>query len=1114
MADNLFPVSFAQQRLWFLDQLDPGNPAYNLARVIRMTGALNVSALESAIKALVSRHDALRTVFVSLDGAPRQSVLPQASIELSVIDLRQMPNDERQGEALRIAAEEAQKSFDLTTGPLLRITLIQLAHEEHVLVLCMHHIITDGWSMSIFFHELATFYEAFVEKQTPELPELTVGYRDFVRWQNEYVSGELLKQQLDYWRKKLQGAEATLELPTDHPRAAVQTENGASEYFFLPVQTTEKLKRLSQSEGATLFMALLAAFQALLWRYTSQDTIHIGTPVAGRNDVELENLIGFFVNTLVLRADFSGDPSFRELLQQSRSAALEAYANQDVPFEKLVEALNPQRTLSHTPLFQVMLILQNAPKQKLELQGLVLEELEFDSGIAKFDLTLELFEQEGLHCTFEYNSDLFENPTIKQMVRHFETLVDACIQNPDTKISALQLLSKQERKNILVDWNHTTAGYPNELTIHSAFEQQVARTPEAIAFLCDERHLTYRELNKRANRLANYLIRKGTKPGELVGISIEPSLAMVVGLLGILKAGAAYVPLDGSEPEQRLALMLEDSRIGSIVTQHEQKNPLPASKARLVLLDKEKAAIDQESAENPCLPLHPTDLAYVIYTSGSTGTPKGVEGTHRAVLNRFAWMWNAYPFRPEDTCCQKTAISFIDSIWEIFGPLLQGIRNVIISRDSLLDPEQFISQLAKYKVSRIVLVPSLLRALLDHCSDLAAKLPNLTLWSVSGETLTNDIARQFSSALPEATLLNIYGSSEVAADVTYHEVQKQSEEIKALSSVPIGRPISNVQIYILDRNLSPVPLGVRGEIHVGGVCLARGYWNKPEATNEKFIRNPFGEGDSSRLYKTGDFGRFLRDGTIEYLGRTDNQIKIRGMRVELGEVESVLRSFPLVRDTAVVFHGNQNILAAYVVSSDGTAPVASQLRRFAQSKLPEHMVPSHYAVLDSMPTLPSGKIDRKALQFLELAQSGSEYTYVAPRTSIEETLTQIWSEVLKVKRVSVEDNFFEIGGHSLLAVQVISRIRKILEVEVSVRSIFEQPLISGLAEQVSKAKAAGLKAHRPIMTRQTSTESRDILIAHLDKLSPEEIRALLDQVSNKKTSAQDREVDVEDRTTH
>jgi amino acid adenylation domain-containing protein len=1100
-VENLFPTSFAQQRLWFLDQLDPGNAAYNLARVIRIVGALDVSALTAAIQALVCRHDGLRTVFTSINDEPFQSVLPALAVDLPIIDLSALSEGDSSKKALQVAGEEARKPFDLTSGPLLRVTLVQLGREEHILVLVMHHIITDGWSMSVFFRELADLYEGFVNGRTPELPALTVRYSDFAQWQREYVRGELLTDQIDYWKKKLQGSGSALDLSTDHPRAAIQSGRGASERFFLNEETTEELKRLGRSEDATLFMTLLAAFQTLLWRYTSQATVLVGAPVAGRNEVELEALIGFFVNTLILRADFSDDPSVQELLRQVRSTALEGYAHQDVPFQKLVEELKPERTLSRTPLFQAMLILQNAPRQKLELQGLVLEEIEFESGIAKFDLTLEVIESEGLHCTLEYNTDLFDSAAIKRMIGHFETLIGGFIQHPDLRVSALQLLTEREREQILVDWNNTAADYPKDVGIHTAFEQQAARTPQGVAFLYEGNHLTYQQLNERANRLAHYLIHEGVTPGDLVGISIERSLEVAVGLLGILKAGAAYVPIDPSEPKQRLALMLEDSKVGIIVSQNNLNNRLPQHRARLLFLDTEKAAIDEQSAMNPCVPLSPGDLAYVIYTSGSTGTPKGVEGTHRASMNRFAWMWNAYPFCPGETCCQKTALSFIDSVWEIFGPLLRGIRNVIIPKEALLDPEQFVHLLAEYEVSRIVLVPSLLRVLLDHFSNLGAEVPKLKLWSASGEVLTAGLARRFLSAFTEATLLNIYGCSEVAADVTWHEIEKISENRRTYS-IPIGRPVSNTQIYILDSYLNPVPIGVRGEIHVGGVCLARGYWNKPDTTAERFISNPFEHGASTRLYKTGDFGRFLPDGTIEYLGRADNQLKIRGFRIELGEVESVLRSHPMVREAVVIVQGEQQKLVAYVVPSDGPVPVVADLRRFAQSKLPEHMVPTNYAVVESLQVLPSGKVDRQAVPALDLTGSESDSTYVAPRTEIEETLANIWCDLLEVQRIGIEDNFFELGGHSLLAIRTISRIRKIFDVEVSVRSIFEEPIIARLAETVAKAKATGRKASTPILTRRTATDNKATLIAQLEKLSPDEVRALLDDVNAKKSSAQ------------
>jgi amino acid adenylation domain-containing protein len=1111
MPDNLFPTSFAQQRLWFLDQIEPGNVVYNLPRIFRMTGKVDLGAFSSAINALVVRQDALRTVFLSLDGEPRQSILPAMDVDLPVIDLSHLPEKRREDEALRIATEEAGKPFSLTTGPLLRLKLIRLAAEEHILVLVMHHIVTDGWSMSIFFRELAAQYQALTIGSPPDLPELAIHFRDFANWQNQEDNRALLQPQVNYWNKKLAGATTVLDIPTDHPHPAVQTAKGGSEHFFIDENATEKLKCICQSEGATLFMVLLAAFQAFLWRYTAQETILVGTPVAGRNELELENLIGFFVNTLVLRADLSGEMTFRDLLKQARATSIEGFANQDVPFERLVEELKPERSMAHSPLFQVMLIFQNAPKQKLKLRDLIMEELEFDSGIAKFDLTLEIIEQDGLHCTLEYNSDLFERTTIQRMIGHFENLIGDFIQNPDTKISALNVLTKQEREQILVEWNDTFSDYPEALTIHTAFEQVVARVPESAALVHDGKSLTYRQLNDRSNRLAHYLIQKNVKPGSLVGISIDPSLEMTIAILAVLKAGAAYVPLDPSEPEQRLTLMLEDSNVSTIITRHDMQNKLPENEARIVFLDREKTAIVECSPLNVSLTIPSTDLAYVIYTSGSTGAPKGVEGTHRASMNRFAWMWNAYPFHASETCCQKTALSFIDSVWEIFGPLLQGIRTVIVPRETLLEPQQFIDLLFEWNVSRLVLVPSLLRMLLDQFPNLATALPKLNLWSVSGEVLSSELVHRFQEALPDATLLNIYGSSEIAGDVTWHELRKPALDKDNSYSAPIGMPISNTQIYILDRFLGPVPVGVRGEIHVGGANLARGYWNKPEATAERFITNPFDQNSATRLYKTGDFGRFLPDGVIEYLGRADSQVKIRGMRVELEEVESVLRSHPLVSESAVVVTNEKTTLAAYVVGAEGQAPVAAQLRRFAHSKLPEHMVPSHYIVVESLPVLPSGKINRKQLQSRDLPSSASEDAYKAPRTEIEETLAKIWSEVLKIKRVGVEDNFFELGGHSLLAVQVISRVRRTLDVEISVRSIFEEPIIASLAEKVVKAKADGLKAHPPIITKAAPAGNREMLMAQLDKLSPEEIRALLDHLSGNKPAKSTDEVDGADR---
>ncbi|TMQ00720.1 MAG: amino acid adenylation domain-containing protein, partial [Verrucomicrobia bacterium] len=1007
--------------------------------------------------------------------------------------LRQLSPADRDKEALRIAREETRKPFDLQSGPLLRVRLIRLDHEEHFLLLVMHHIVTDGWSMDILFREMADLYESMTEGRTCELPPLTSRYRDYGRWQRELVSGELLASHIDYWKKRtLHGIEPVLELPTDRPRPPVSSGRGATEHVVIDDETARKLEQLGRNENATLFMTLLAVFQTLLWRYSYQDSIVVGTPVAGRNEVQLESLVGFFVNTLLMRADFSGNPSFRELLRQLRSTALDAYAHQDLPFEKLVEEFKPERTLSRTPLFQVMLILQNFPRRKLELKGLTLEELEFDTEAAKFDLTLEVIESDGLDCAFEYNTDIFNRATIQRLIGHFKMLVEGVIQNPDEQISALPLLTTSERKQILEDWNNTAADYPKDLCIHTDFERQAERTPERIAFVDGATVITYRELNERANRLAHYLVSRGIRRGDVLGVSIERSVELMIGLLGILKAGAAYVPLDSSEPQQRLAAMVADSGVETVLTAYDSGWRVPGSRVRVLALDAEKQALEKQSTANPDVPMSSVDLAYLIYTSGSTGTPKGVEGTHQASINRFAWMWNAWPFSAEDVCCQKTALSFVDSVWEIFGPLLRGVPNVIVPGHVVLNPVELVQLLAQHKVTRIVVVPSLVRMLLDRIHNLAAELPELRMWTVSGETLTPDLAKRFRISFPHAKLLNIYGSSEVAADVTWHEVG----EADPAWSVPIGKPISNTQIYILDRYLNPVPIGVRGEIHVGGVCLARGYWKHPENTVERFIANPFDGGDSPRFYKTGDLARYWPGGVIEYLGRADSQVKIRGMRVELGEIESTLRSHPDVRDAAVIVHGDGQKLIAYLTASNGRVAVAAELRRFVRSRLPEHMVPSNYGVLQTLPVLPSGKIDRRALASMEVTRPQLALSaYTVPRNDVERSLASIFSEVLKVQPVGREDNFFDLGGHSLLAVQVVSRIRRVLDVEVSVRAIFEQPAVAGLAETVEEATREGRRPNQRILSRDAGKDDRELLLARLNGLSTDEVRTLLDQLA-------------------
>jgi len=1097
MSEQVFPTSFGQQRLWFLDQVTPGTAAYNLARSFRLTGSLDKEALATALLTIVSRHEPLRTRFVLAEDEARQVVAPALKFDITVSDISELLSEQREKAALRIACEEASKPFDLSTGPLLRARLVRLDTEEHILVLVIHHIIADGWSMNLLFHEMGELYAGFVTGREPQLPRLDLQYSDYARWQRASLSGDLLAAGIEYWKKKLQGAETVLNLPTDHPHPAAHTGHGKSIHFELKSEISKSLKALAQSENATLFMALLSVFQVLLGRYANQDNVLIGTPTAGRSDVELESLIGFFVNTLILRADLDPDSSFRQVLRQARTNTLEALSHQETPFEKLVEALDPDRNLNRNPLFQVMFILQNAPKQEVKLPGLVMQEIEFESGIAKFDLTLEVVDLGNLYCTLEYDSDLYEESTIRRMAGHFTKLVETVVAAPDEKISKLSLLTKEEAQQFL-EWNNTGCEYPRELCVHAAFEEQVEFTPDKTAIIDQGKQLSYRELNELANRLARRLVRMGVRPGALVGISLNRSIEMVVALVGILKTGAAYVPLDPAYPEWRLDFMVEDSQVDVIVTTPEFAGLWQKHRVNPLAFDVESLSVGGEDADNLSLPLSSDDRMYVIYTSGSTGSPKGVEGTHRACMNRFSWMWNAYPFLDGETCCQKTFLGFVDSIWEIFGPLLRGIPSVILPDEAVIDPQHLVQLLSHYEVTRIVLVPSLLRVILEGVEDIQNKLPKLELWTCSGEVLPAALANRFRRALPKATLLNIYGSSEVAADVTCHEMRGNNQG----GFVSIGRPISNVQIFMLDRHLNQAPVGVPGEIHVGGDCLAKGYFRQPELTSERFITHQFEQGKSISLFKTGDLGRYLSNGEIEYLGRTDNQVKIHGIRVELGEIEAVLASQPKVHEAIVVLANSsqQQRLIAYVRIRAGLHPDVDELRRFMRSRVPDYMVPVDYFVVDNFPLLPSGKVDRKALALQTSVRPIGDCDYVAPQTLTQKQIAIMWTKLLGVERAGITDNFFELGGHSLMVMQVVARIRKEFEVEVPIRSLFEDPTIMGLAKEVEEAKDKGVKASAPISRFLLAQNNHDQLRLQVEKMSREELEEMLRQVLKERSA--------------
>jgi len=1036
-------VSYAQERLWFLDRLESGNPAHNISVACRLEGSLSVTALERGINEIVRRHEALRTTFATVDGHPVQIIAPNLTLSLLVEDLRKLPETERGAEAQRLLTEEIRRPFDLAQGPLLRTILLWLDDEEHALLLTMHRIVSDDRSIRVFNRELVALYEAFYTGKPSPLPELPIQYADFTVWQRQWLQGEVLEGQLSYWREQLGGDLPVLELPTDRLRPATQTFQGAHHSFVLSSDLTDALKASSCQEGVTLFMTLLAAFKTLLYRYTGQEDVVVGSPIANRNRSEIEGLIGFFVNTLALRTDLSGNPTFRELLGRVREVTLGAHARQDLPFEKLVQDLQPERDLSRTPLFQVMFTFQNAPAEALALPGLTVNPLEIETETAQFDLTLSMEETgQGLKGVVKYNTDLFDAATIERMIGHFRILLEGAVVNSEQRLWELPLLTEAERHQLLVAWNDTEADYPKDKCIHQLFEEQMVRTPGAVAVVFEGERLTYAELNRRANQLAHCLQKLGVGPEVLVGICVERSLETVVGLLGILKAGGAYVPLDPVYPEERLAFMLEDAQVPVLLTQQRLVEGLPEHEASVVCLDMDCEAIAGESEDNLASGVIADNLAYVIYTSGSTGRPKGVAIAHRSTVALLHWAEEV--FRAEDLAAvlASTSICFDLSVFELFVPLSRGGK-VILTENALQLP----NLPAAEEVTLINTVPSAITELLRAGGDLPASVRTVNL---AGEVLRTQLVQRIYQQDTIQRVFDLYGPSE---DTTYSTFALRS----ASGPYTIGRPIANTQVYLLDANLRPVPVGVPGELHIGGAGLARGYLNRPELTAESFIPNPFSYGSGARLCKTGDLARYLPDGNIEFLGRIDHQVKIRGFRIELGEIEAVLGQHPDVRETAVLAREDKpgdKRLVAYVVPRDVQVPAIIELRRFLKEKLPDYMVPSAFVPLDALPLTPNGKVDRRALPVPDMARPEQEEAYVAPRTPAQEVLAGIWAEVLKLEQVGIHDDFFDLGGHSLLATQVISRVRDTFQLRLSLRNFFDGPTVADLAEIIETVRWA------------------------------------------------------------
>ncbi|RKH28704.1 amino acid adenylation domain-containing protein [Corallococcus sp. CA041A] len=1045
-ASKQAPLSFAQERMWFLDKWSPGSAAFHMPTAVRLTGTVDTDALRRALALLVERHDTLRTTFQEREGGGAQVIASTGEVPLEVMDLQGLPVTEREAEAQRRVVTLAQQPFSLEQGPLLRAVLMLLGNGEQVLLVDQHHIVSDGWSMGVLVHELAVLYRACLEGQPSPLKPLPLQYADWAAWQKEWLQGAELERQLTYWKNRL-NPNALLELPQDKPRPALMSSKGERQVMHLSPALTQALKALGQREGRTLFVTLLSAFNVLLSRYTGQDDIVVGTPIAGRPRAEVEGLIGLFVNMLALRSDLSGKPTFKELLNRVHESTLDAYAHQDIPFERLVDALKPERHLSHSPIFQVMFVLQNAPMPALEAPGLVMEAKPVDTGTTKYDLSLLLVDlPQGLRVIAEYSTDLFERSTAERLLGHYLTLLEGIVAQPDVPISRLPLLPDAERQRVMKDWNDTAVTHPKDATLTSLIEAQVARTPDAVALEFEGSRLTYRELDTRANQLAHALRKHGVGPEVRVGLCVERSLEMVVGLLGTLKAGGAYVPLDPGYPQERLGWMLEDARPPVLLVQERLLARLPASDAKVVKLDTGWEEIAREPTTAPAPTATPDSLAYIIFTSGSTGRPKGAMNAHGPVVNRLLWMQSAYQLTPRDVVLQKTPFSFDVSVWEFFWPLMTGAKLVVAKPGGHQDPSYLKSLIASASVTTLHFVPSMLQAFLDEPG--VAECTSLKRVVCSGEALPLELKELCLCTLPGAGLHNLYGPTEAAVDVTFHACQANDGR----RSVPIGRPVDNTQIRILDAEFQPVPQGAAGELYIGGVQVGRGYLARPSLTAERFIPDPYATVPGARMYRTGDVARWLPDGEIEYLGRADFQVKIRGLRIELGEIESSLEKHSTVRQAVVLAREDrpgQKRLVAYVTGKDAK-PEGAALRTYLLERLPEYMVPSNIVVLERMPLSPNGKADRKALPAPGSGGADPSRPFVAPGTAIEQQIAQAWKDLLHVEQVGLDDPFFELGGNSLLALQLHRRLTAELGVTLALTDLFQYPTVRALAARLSR----------------------------------------------------------------
>jgi amino acid adenylation domain-containing protein len=1046
------PLSWAQKRLWFLDRLQPGSDFYNVVLACELFGDLNVPALEWSLRQIIHRHGALRTRFVVEGDDPMQKIETSIEFHLQVFDLANSANKDKEGldsrrkRAEEIVTQEAAKPFDLGTAPLLRGVLIRLQEREYILELTIHHIVVDEWSMGVLQQEMALLYAAYLQGRESPLKEMPVQYADFALWQTRWFQGEVFLRQLEYWKKQLAGMPDLLEMPTDRPRSAMTRHGGSTEAVTVDREYWEKMKWFSQQEGASVFMTLLAIYQVLLLRYTGQTDFGVGTPVTNRNDVRMEGVVGFCVNTLIIRADLKGNPTFREALGRVKKTTLEAFDHQDLPLERLVEELSPERRVSGSPLFQVMFTFIAGKAMPLELPGLQMRPIGTGATASKYDLTLMAVEDEKNSLALNYDTALFEPETIQRMFHHYGQLLAAAVTQPELRISDLNILTEDETRQLLVEWNRTESAYKQKC-VHELFEEQVRRSAEAVAVECKGQKLTYAELNRRANQLAHYLRRVGVGPEVPVGICMKRSLEMVIGLMGILKAGGAFVALDPRYPAERLKLMVEDSAIALLVTQSGLLEQLPGS-AKVICIDKDKDSdeIARESGEDLGLALDPQNLAYVIYTSGSTGRPRGVAIQHGSAHGLLQWAREVFSREELEGVLASTSICFDLSVFELFVPLSWGGKTIVV-RDALslaeIGPDSGVKLLntvpsAMAELLRVKGVPDSIRTV-----------------NLAGEALQPDMVEQIYDELKVEQVFNLYGPSETTTYSTYACLKRG----EANGRVPIGRAIDNTQAYVLDGGYRLLPVGAIGELYLGGRGVARGYLNQPELTAEKFIPNPFSERGGERMYRTGDQVRWRRNGDLEFLGRLDQQVKVRGYRIELGEIEAALKACAGIGACSVVVRedqpGERRVVAYLVKNRDVDT---AELREFLKERLPEYMIPSAFEEIEQLPLTPNGKVDRKALPVPQ--GGGSEKSYTGPRNGEEEILCGLFAEVLNRDKVGVHEDFFAIGGHSLLATKLVTRICSAFDADVALHTVFESPTIAKLAQKLRPGRKASISLRR------------------------------------------------------